>query len=93
MKIKENDFNELAAGINKVLANNPGIVNLYESGQFYNSHRVNNLQKRFCFDAWTASMVQGFNSQELMTKLYSYMDDSHIYTALKKICPAVTRKY
>lgn len=68
----------------------PTIVSDYETGNFPQAERVKDLQKRFCFDmAWYAELNPFF------CKLYRTEDvnDDHIYTALKRICPKVTKKY
>ncbi len=89
MKIKKAHLAYIQGEISKVLANNPAIVSDYENGLFPRSNKVKDLQKRFCFDLHYAAGLVKFTCDEL----YSYMDDSHLYTALKAVCPKVTRAY
>jgi len=88
MKIKQEHFEHLQAAINEVLAvHNPNgeLVDCYESGNFHNADKCKDLQKRFCFDVLYGAGLNKFVCDEL----YTYMDDTHIYTALKAICPTV----
>ncbi len=89
MKMKPHHFVTLKTEIKKVLTENPKIVQLYESGQFLKSDKVKDLQRRFCFDLLYKA---GLNSW-VSNMLYTYLDDNNIYTALKKTCPTVTRKF
>ena len=65
------------------------LIGIYETGNFPRSDRVKDLQKRFCFDMWNASG----GTQYACDTLYDYLNDDHIYTALKHICPQVTKRY
>ena len=89
MKIKPEHLDHIKKEIEKFLENNPRIVEDYEQGKFHRSHAVQILQKRFCFDLMYNADLSGFVS----STLYDYMNDDHIYTALKSICPKVIRKY
>jgi len=92
MKIKPNHYEVLKINIEAILeklnADNK-LVESYESGNFRNSEKTKDLQKRFCFDLLHACKLNSF----VCNDLYPYLNDSHIYTALKKICPKVERKY
>ena len=95
MKITQSDFNTLKSYIQPVLDGNPTIVQRYEHGMFARSDKVKDLQQRLCFDVLHASRVKigdgiGIHGD---IDLYAYLDDSHIYTALKAMCPKVERKY
>lgn len=96
MKIKALDFEKLKQCIETTL-NHYGkdkLVKQYQSGQFVNSNKVNDLQMRFCFDILhlTSRDIAGF--RDFINKtLYEYMNDDHLYTALKLICPKITRQY
>ena len=95
MKIKQSDLILLKQFINNVLINNPDIVHEYEQGNFPRSEKVKDLQKRFCFDLLSLSRIKigdgvGIHGD---IDLYAYMHDEHIYTALKAVCPQVTREY
>jgi hypothetical protein len=89
LKIKPEHLEHLREKISEVLDNNPTAVKDYESGNFPRSEQVKDLQKRFCFDMLYASV----SSKWVCDNLCPYLDDRHIYSALKAVCPSVTRKY
>ena len=81
----------LETAINETLAvhnSNGELVDCYETGQFHNADKTKDLQKRFCFDVLFGSGLQSF----VCNDLYKYLDDTHIYTALKSICPQVNSR-
>jgi len=91
MKIMPGHYDAMKKAINEVFDNHGGkaaIVKAYESGNFPRAEKVKDLQMRFCFDLLHAANISG-----LMSEIYEYANDSHIFTALKKICPQVTRQY
>jgi hypothetical protein len=65
------------------------LVTAYEQGRFPRSENTRDLQLRFCFDLLYGAGL----CQYMSDKVYPYLNDDHVYTALKKICPTVTRKY
>jgi len=89
MKIKSEHLKHLKEAIDSTLAKYPNLVEEYEQGRFPRSDKVTDLQRRFCFDLSYGSGLNKFICEEL----YTYMDDSHLYTALKKVCPVVTKRY
>ncbi len=90
MKMTKAHYQYIESAINSMLGDNKqNIATQYETGQFAKSDKVKDLQKRFCFDLFYAAGLTQFSCSQL----YSYLDDSHIYTALKTICPTVVRKY
>jgi len=89
MKIKPEHFEHLKTEINKTLEKYPNIVEEYENGNFARAEKVKDLQKRFCFDLSYGSGLNRF----ICDTLYTYINDDHLYTALKKICPIVTKRY
>lgn len=89
MKITEQHKTMLQAAITAVLDNHPTAVNDYETGNFPRADKVRDLQKRFCFDL----LALAVSGHHISTELYPYMHDDHIYTALRAVCPKVTRKY
>ena len=91
MKIKQDHLDYMSNEMNKQIGKYGWgkLIAEYESGQFPRSDKVKDLQKRFCFDMSFGAGLTQFVCKEL----YSYLDDSHVYTALKAICPKVTRKY
>lgn len=89
MKVRADHYAHLKTSIEAVLANNPDAVARYERGDFLGANAVKDLQKRFCFDLLAATR----QSKWVCDELYPYCGDPHIYTALKAICPKVTRRY
>ncbi|WGH49729.1 hypothetical protein [Alishewanella phage vB_AspM_Slickus01] len=92
MKITEQHFATLKAAIDAVLVKynvNGQLVAEYENGQFARSEKVIDLQKRFCFDLLYGAGLASWVSDNLS----GYLNDDHIYTALKRICPKIERKY
>jgi len=91
MKIKQEDYQKLEEIINDTLEKNGGMEHIktaYETGQFPRSEMVKDLQKRFVWDILFSAKQYDF-----INELYKYMNDIHIETALRKICPKVERKY
>ena len=60
----------------------------YEQGKFARADKVKDIQKRFCFDILHAACVD-----DLLAEIHEYANNDHIFTALKRICPVVERKY
>ncbi len=92
MKIKQEHLDHLKKTIGETVAkynSNGKLVKAYQSGDFHNSDKTKDLQKRFCFDLLHGSGLTKWVCQTL----YPYMDDSHLYTALKSVCPIVQRNY
>ena len=89
MKITTEHFDFLKTEITQVLEKYPNLVKEYESGDFPRSDKVQDLQKRFCFDVLFGAGLSGW----VADNLYGYLNDDHIFTALKKICPVVVRRY
>ena len=91
MKIKPEHYEYLRAEIDSVFERYPAhrLIEEYETGQFARSDKTKDLQKRFCFDLMYGCGLSSW----ICTELYPYLDDSHIYTALKSICPTVTKRY
>jgi len=91
MKITTENYAFLKTSIDTVLAKYPNVIEEYELGQFARADRVKNLQQRFCFDLLFGAGI----SQWVSTNLYGLndMNDDHIFTALKAICPTLTKRY
>ena len=89
MKIKQEHFDYMKSEIERVLAKYPNIAHEYETGQFANAEKVHNLQTRFNHDLAFGAGLTRF----ICDNLYPYLEDSHIKTALKKICPTIERKF
>jgi len=71
------------------LADYPNLANEYETGQLSRPDKTRDLQKRFCFDVFHGAGLTKY----CCDNLYSYLDDTHIYTALKSICPKLQKRY
>ena len=90
MKIKQEHLDH----IKKVLLDRyethfPAMIESYETGLFPRADKTKDLQRRFCFDLmWGAEL-----STWVTCNLYGYMNDDHLYTALKSFLPTVTRRY
>ena len=65
------------------------LIDEYETGDFLAADKTKDLQRRFCFDLLFCAELNTF----VPDSLYPYLNDDHIYTALKSICPKVTRRY
>lgn len=89
MKIQTEHFNYMKTKIEQYLAKYPTIVNEYETGQFEHAERVHNLQTRFNNDLAFSAGLTRF----ICDNLYPYLEDSHIKTALKKICPPIQKRF
>ncbi len=91
MKIKKEHLIKLKQGIDAVLSNKDisELVHDYETGNFPRSEKVRDLQKRFAYDILRASGQTSF----ICDVLYKYLNDDHIYTALRSIVPQVKKKY
>ena len=92
MKMKQEHFDEIKRLIEDYIESEGGteaMIKRYETGAFDRPLVVNDLQTRFCWDMFYKA-VSGRGS---LQGLYTYLVDSHILTALKRICPKVTRRY
>lgn len=89
MKIKPEHFQHLKTEIEAILSKYDRVVEEYEKGQFPRSEKVKDLQRRFCFDVLFGAGL----SRWVSDNLYPYMNDDHLYTALKAICPKLERKF
>jgi hypothetical protein len=61
------------------------LVQEYQRGEYPRSEFTKDVQRRFCFDLMYGAGLNQFASDHL----YSYLNDDHIYTALKTICPKI----
>lgn len=89
MKIQGEQLQHIQKEIKTVLDENPGIAARYEAGNFPRADLVKDLQKRFCFDLFYAAKLHQWAGANLPRDVH----DDHIYTALKTVCPKVTRRY
>jgi len=91
MKMTKENFTFLKESIDEVLTKYPNVREEYEQGNFPRSESVNDLQKRYCFDMLYGAGILSW----VCDALYKVNDlnDDHIYTALRAICPTVTKRY
>jgi len=91
MKIKPADFETIKEKINAFLDEHgkDSVILKYENGDFPRSEKVKDLQTRFNFDLFHFSGALS----AVVNSVYEYANDEHIATALKKICPKVTKRY
>jgi hypothetical protein len=93
MKISKEHFEYMRSEIDKHIQTCGGwpvTVETYETGNFPRSDKVKDLQVRFCWDC--LYLTPGLNKW-VCDNLPKDVNDSHITTALKAICPVVIRKY
>jgi len=76
MKIKPEHYSALKISIGALPR--PLLLAHYE--RLKQDSRVKNLHKRYCFDLSYA--IKGY---DLISAIYEYADDTHLYTALKQI--------
>ena len=92
MKMKKEHYDHLNKEITTILNkyNDKGqLIHEYEDGQFARSKDVKDLNKRWCFDLLYGAGLTTYACDVL----YPYLNDDTIYTALKRICPTLARKY
>lgn len=89
MKMKAEHFNTLKTAISNVLEEYPNVASDYEKGRFARSVGTKDLQRRFCFDLLFGAGI----NEWVCNELYSYLNENHIYTALKKCTPVLERKF
>jgi len=90
MKIKPKHFEHIKTEIDAVLLKynqDDRLVEEYRQGLYPRADKTKDVQRRFCFDVMYGAGLSGF----VCDKLYPYLNDDHIYTALKAICPAIER--
>lgn len=98
MKMPNDDFTLLKEQLDKYaesLGGWPVLVKKYENGDFSMANTVKDLQKRFCFDI-LYKVKYGYCPvvRQCILQLYTAgLTDDHIYSALRRICPTVTKKY
>ena len=89
LKIKPEHFENIRDYISVLLKNRPDLITLYEHGNFARSESVKDLNKRFRWDMlWYTT-----NAQWVCDTLYTYLDDTHLDSALKQIVPTIEKKY
>jgi len=89
MKIKTEHLKIIKDAISSVLEQYPNIAEIYEKGDFPRSDKVKDLQTRFNFDLLYGAGLNKF----VCDTLYEYLNDEHIASALRSVCPTITRRY
>jgi hypothetical protein len=95
MKMKKEHINILKQGIADIFAryDKETLILEYETGQFARADKVKDLQRRFCFDLFFATGLRIGDGIGIDGDIIGDYNDDHLYTALKSICPKVTRRY
>lgn len=90
MKCKLSELEVFVRDLNDPSPGKPygNVIDYYENGKFPRADKVKDLQRRFCFDLFSCSV-----DNEFISELYEYLNDNHIETALRRICPVIKRKY
>ena len=86
MKVTKEHFAKLKKEVESLLEKYPDTEIMYSKGLFPNSEKTKDLQMRFCFDIFYST------TQELRNEFIDY-NDEHIYTALRKCCPTIIKRY
>jgi hypothetical protein len=88
VKIKHEHFEHIKSEISEVLLkynNGNKLVEEYRQGLYPRADKTKDVQRRFCFDLLYGAGLSSF----VCDNLYQYLNDDHIYTALKLICPQI----
>lgn len=89
MKIQEAHFNRLKLGYQKATTNREQeAIEKYQTGTFSNAEKIW-LQSRFIWDVFHC-ITQ--NDKTLLNELHTYLEDQHIFTAMKRIVPSITMR-
>ena len=93
MKMKQEHYNILKSSIEDVLKNmGPALLQEYETGKFPRADKVKDLNVRFRWDLFHFIWSKMERSGKKLN-LYDYLNDTHIDTALRRICPKIIKKY
>lgn len=65
----------------------------YEIGNIPRAAGVTDLQVRFCYDIWWQYVSLDVRTDIMRDAHSEKCNDAHLMTALRKVCPAVTRRY
>lgn len=85
MKMNPATFHFLKMKIDGLISDRPSLINQYENGHFFKSEKVTNLQQRFNWDIFHLAQTNDIDFTDL--------NDSHIDTALRMICPKIEKKF
>ena len=90
MKITSTDFDKLSLMIGEVKGLEIANKN-YLKGKMPNYQPGIDIKKRFCFDVYTFAYSRSEEYRNFAMSLYKYMNDDHIYSALKKVLSSYTK--
>jgi len=89
MKIKKEHYAMLKAGMIEALnkLKNKNINSIRELIEYYQKNNIGRIHKdRACYDLLRGSIIDGLSSTRFICDvLYTYLDDTHLRTALNKI--------
>lgn len=85
MKILPDHFEYMQTKISAYLSERPDMIEDYHNGNFPRADRCKDLNMRFRWDVCYFAV----GSKWICDNLYSYMDDNHIDTSLRRIVPAL----
>lgn len=88
MKMLPEHFDHMKTEIDAILFQynqDNKLVKEYQSGEYSRAESTKDVQRRLCFALMFGAGLSKFASDNL----YSYLNDDHIYTALKAICPKI----
>jgi len=91
VKMTPEHFEHLKKEVDIIMKEHKELRELYETGDFPRSESTKDLQMRFCFDIFWAVNLK--DNHEFSGELYKYLNDTHIYTALRATCPKIVRRY
>ena len=84
MKITTSDFDKLSLMISEVKGLELASDN-YLKGDIPRHRPGMDIKMRFCFDVYAFAYSRSEEHRNFAMSLYKYMNDDHIYTALKKV--------
>tara|TARA_R110002167_G_scaffold252882_4_gene459240 strand:+ start:722 stop:1003 length:282 start_codon:yes stop_codon:yes gene_type:complete len=93
MKFTKEHTATLKAAVDTVLADYPNLIAEYENGDFPRADKVKDLQTRFCFDVFYGTGLRIGDGVGTTGDIIGAYTDSHLLTALRSVCPVLTRKY
>lgn len=90
MKMSKETYQELKTVIDNLMLKDTALRQDYRNGDFANSDKVKDLDKRFRFDVWWYIKKQNPALANMVAN--EDLNDDHLYTALKKTIPPLVEK-
>ena len=87
MRIKETDYNELKAVFTAYFREYP-MVNYSKDYNFNGQHYKSYKNQGFTAERWRWNLYWGLVDKYFHIRLYEYLGDNHVDTALKRITQA-----